>query len=478
VPELELPANGWRPRPPQMPLWSYLEGGGRRAILHAHRRFGKDEIALHRTSCAAHERIGTYWHLCPEASQIRKAIWEAVNPHTGRRRIDEAFPHELRETTRENEMFIRFKSGSTWQAVGSDNYQSLVGTPPVGLVFSEWAKAHPGAWAYLAPILVENGGWMLAITTPEGRNHSHSMHKMAEKTPGWFSQIITIEDSIRMCNAAGVQPSVTLAEVEAQRAEYHALFGVEAGDALIQQEWWCSFEAAVLGAYYGKQLEQAERDGRICHLERVPGYPVNTAWDIGVDDPMAIWVFQVGPGWLHVLDYVEGSNQGFDFYCDWLAERGYVPEKNHRGEWWGADYVPHDAKVREAGAPGARTRIQSLFALGRNPVLVPDHKPMDRINAGRKLLAMPGTHFDVERCAIGLEMLRSYKQEWDVKNRVFRKAALHNFASHGADAWGHLAVVVEHPKVAAEKQRPQKIEVPPITVNDLLRQAKPQRTWV
>lgn len=449
-----------------MPLWSYLEGGGRRAIVHGHRRFGKDEVALHWTATAAHERIGTYWHMCPEAAQVRKSIWDAVNPHTGRRRIDEAFPVELRETTRENEMFIKFKSGSTWQAVGSDNYQSLVGTPPVGLVFSEWAKAHPAAWAYLAPILVENGGWMLAITTPEGRNHSYAMHKLAEKDPSWFSQIITIEDNIRMCREAGIKPPISLEDVEKQRAEYHMLFGVEAGDALIEQEWWCSFAAAILGAYWGKELQRAENAGRFCSIDRIPSVPVNTCWDIGVDDSMAIWVFQVGPGWIHIIDHIEASGHGFDFYCDWLDERGY------RG---GIDYVPHDARQREPGAPGARTRIQTLIALKRNPVVVPNHKLMDRVNAGRKLIKL--AHFDEERCDAGLTALKAYQQEWDQVNRVFRKTPKHNWASHSSDAWGYLAIAVGIPAELPPAGTQPKRGANDITVQDLLKSVKPQRAW-
>lgn len=476
MPLIEMPANGWRPRPHQMGLWNYFNdpvskkfnGTGKRAISICHRRWGKDEVALHLMGKASVTRPATYWHLLPEYEQGRKAIWNAVNPHTGRRRIDEAFPEEWRANYDDRGMLIRFKWGATWQVVGSDNYASLVGTPPAGIVLSEFAKSHPACWAYLAPILVENSGWALAITTPEGRNHAHSMFEMWRRQTGYFAEKQTIEDSIRHCEAAGVKPSVSLADVETQRLEYHALFGEEAGDALIEQEWFCSFAAAILGAYFGKQISAAEHAGRICPLDVIPGYPINTAWDIGIDDPMAIWVFQVGPGFLHVLDYIEGSNQGFDFYCDWLDARGY------RG---GNDYVPHDAKQREPGAPGARTRIQTLFALGRRPVLVPDHKPMDRINAGRRLLASPNTYFDEDRCSHGLEMLRSYKQEWDTKNRVFRKTAKHDFASHGADAWGHLAMAVEFPKVQAEKQKFTGVVPTPLTVNDLLRQARPQRVW-
>lgn len=471
-----MPPNGWTPRPYQRPLWDYFNdpatkrftGERKRAIAICHRRWGKDEIALNLIGKASVTRPGTYWHMLPEYEQARKAIWNAVNPHSGLRRIDEAFPKEWRANTDEQSMFIRFRWGATWQVIGSDNYKSLVGTPPVGIVLSEWAKAHPGAWAYLAPILVENRGWALKITTPEGRNHAKSTFDLWRDDPGALAVLQTVEDSLRYCREAGVEPPVTLEDVETQRREYAAIFGDEAGDALIQQEYYCSWSAALLGAYFGAAIDKAERQGRICGLDVIPGYPINTAWDIGVDDPMAIWVYQVGPGWLHIIDYVEGSNRGFDHYCGWLDDRGY------RG---GVDWVPHDAMVREAGAPGARTRIQTLFKLGRNPKLIPSHKPMDRINAGRRLLEAETTFLDEERCAVGLEMLRSYRQEWDEKNRVFRKTPLHNFASHGADAWGHLAVAVDFPKVRQPKEPLRRVEPKAITVNDLLRSQGPERRW-
>jgi hypothetical protein len=139
--KLVIPAC-WTPRPYQMPLWRYLERGGLRADVAAHRRWGKDEVALNWAAVAAQSKPGAYWHLLPEASQGRKAIWDAVNPHTGRRRIDEAFPKALRAATRDGDMMIRFNNGSTWQVCGSDNYNSLVGAPPVGVVFSEWALAN------------------------------------------------------------------------------------------------------------------------------------------------------------------------------------------------------------------------------------------------------------------------------------------------------------------------------------------------
>ncbi len=124
--------NNWAPRRDQLKLWSYLERGGKRAVECAHRRWGKDDVALHWTAMAANDvghsgaigRVGTYWHMLPKANQARKAIWEAVNARTGKRRIDEAFPRELRSDTRETDMFIRFKNGSTFQIIGSDRYDA------------------------------------------------------------------------------------------------------------------------------------------------------------------------------------------------------------------------------------------------------------------------------------------------------------------------------------------------------------------
>src|SRR3546814_5036223 len=128
----------------------------------------------------------------PEYAQARKALWAAVNPHTGKRRIDEAFPQELRESTNEQEMFIRFKSGSTWQLVGSDRYNSLVGAGVAGVTFSEFALANPSAWGYIRPMLEENDGWATFITTPRGRNHAKALFDMATKDMDsggrWFAE--------------------------------------------------------------------------------------------------------------------------------------------------------------------------------------------------------------------------------------------------------------------------------------------------
>lgn len=426
---IRLPHNGWRPRDYQMPLWSFLERGGKRACAIWHRRSGKDELCLHWTAVAMHERPGSYWHMLPEYAQGRKAIWTAVNPHTKRRRIDEAFPLALRENTNEQEMFIRFKNGSTWQVIGSDRYDNLVGSSPAGLVSSEYAISHPSAWGYLAPILTENNGWAIFVTTPRGRNHAHAMYTERRDDPEWHVSLLTADDT-------GV---LSAEAIEGQRREYASLFGVDQGNALIDQEYFCSFEAAILGAYWGKEMALVEREGRICKVDIDRSLPIHKAWDIGIDDPMALWCFQVGPGVVNVVDYYESSGHGFDHYWDWCKERKY----------YGVDWVPHDAKVREVGAPGGRTRIESMIQLGFTPKLQPEAKLMDGINAGRKTL--PHCRFDAERCKKGLEHLREYKADWDEIARVFRKTPKHDQHSHGADAWRGLSMSWREPLPAEEE---------------------------
>lgn len=414
--KVRLP-NNWEPRWYQRPSWEAWEQGKKRSLLIWHRRAGKDDLALHKAAVAAHMRVATYWHMLPEYAQARKAIWNAVNPHSGIRRIDEAFPSELIESRNEQEMFIRFKCGSTWQVVGSDRYDSLVGTPPAGVVLSEWALANPSAWGYLAPILLENGGWADFITTPRGRNHVKSMLDMAKNDPNWFTETLTIDDTHAISREA----------VEQQRIEYHSIYGDDAGDALIEQEYWCSFESAIVGAYWGKELLKAERSGRICSVPVDERFPVHTAWDLGIGDSTAIWFWQAIGRELHIVDYYESSGHGLPHYADMKRAKGYG---------YGEDFVPHDAKVRELGT--GRTRIETMIELGLHPALVTNHRVEDGINGARQIL--PICFFDEQRTAKGLECLRQYRADWDDQKKVFTDKPRHDWTSHGADAWRYVAM--------------------------------------
>lgn len=441
---IRLP-NNWRPRPYQRPAWDYLERGGRHAELIWHRRSGKDEICLHRTAVAAFERQATYWHMLPEAAQARKAIWEAVNPHTGRRRIDEAFPHEIRGTTKDHEMMIRFKNGSTWQVVGSDNYNSLVGSPPVGVVFSEWALANPSARAYLRPIFLENNGWQVYITTPRGKNHAYNTYRAALKEPGAFAQVLSAHDT----------GTLTPEQLAAERSAYINDFGLDQGDALFEQEYECSFDAAVLGTYYARYINELERRGHVCPVAHDPAFPVFTAWDIGRTDDTVIWFFQVIAGELRVIDYESANMQDVGHYAGRLIGKEVqidiienkvrvlygepIPDLAHRTAYRHEKlYLPHDAVAKTlASSKSTMEQLAAVFGVSKC-ALVPGLSLQDGIQAARAALGR--CYFDEERCADGLEALKLYRREWDDDKKTFKDKPLHDWCSHPADAFRYLAI--------------------------------------
>src|SRR5262245_40014574 len=420
---IRLP-NNWEPRPYQLPSWIAWEKGCKRQLLIWHRRAGKDDTQLHLTCFAAHQRIGNYWHCLPLYSQARKAIWEAINPLTGKRRINEAFPPEIRVRTNNSDMSIELACGSMWRVVGSDDPNTLVGAPPVGICFSEWALSNPAAWAYLAPILVENKGWASFITTVRGRNHVWDMLQLARSDPwsqdnpsGWYSEVLTPKET-----------GFDLDLVEKQRHEYHKIFGEETGDALIEQEYWCSFDAAVLGSYYGKVLAMLDRAGRITDVPYDPELPVHTAWDLGKGANMFVWLWQIYHDEVRIIGEIEGAHD--DTIPDICAKLDRLPYR------WGLDWVPHDARVKELGT--GKTRVETLAALKRKPQLVPAHKVEDGISAARLMTAH--CWIDAARCPRGLRFLRLYRADWDTDRKVFRNEPFHDESSHAADGYRYIAM--------------------------------------
>jgi phage terminase large subunit len=415
---VQLP-NNWRPRWYQGSMWDYFMNGGKRGVAVCHRRWGKDDMALHLTAVKSQQRPGVYWHLLPEASQARKAIWTAVNPHTGIRRIDEAFPHALRESTNENEMFIRFKNGALWQVVGSDNYNSLVGSPPIGLVMSEWALANPAAWAYLRPILLENGGWAFFIYTARGRNHGHKTWVLSQTETDWYGVRQTARDT----------DVFTPEQLDGELREYISDYGEEDGTALFEQEYLCSFDAAVIGAYYARALARLDQQGRITSVPYDPNYPVFTAWDLGIDDATAVWFAQpIGREW-RIIDYYEARNRALtDIARDLLTTKPYVYAKH---------WAPHDIEAREL--THAKTRREVIESLGLRPIYPGAQRDAsERINAVRMFLSK--CVFDAVKCEKGLQALRHYRVDYDEKNKTPRKTPKHDWSSHASDAFGELAM--------------------------------------
>lgn len=375
----------------------------------------------------AHERVATYWHMLPEAAQARKAIWEAVNPHTGKRRIDEAFHPKLRALTREQEMYIKFSNGSTWQVVGSDNYDSLVGSPPAGVVFSEYALANPSAWNMLRPILAENKGWAAFISTPRGPNHLEDLYTMAKRDDGWFAELLTADHT-------GVIDQETLRQ---ERKELMANHGAH-GEAIFQQEYYCSFQAAIIGAFYGQEMEAVEKEKRIVKNLYDEALTVGTAWDLGMSDHTVIWFYQQDGFSVRLIDYYAASGFGLDHYAGILHARGYSPG-NPKGYKYGRHILPHDTVARDMST--GKTRVDTLRGLGVDPYICPKIRDEDYINAARRMF--PKCWFDQDKTAEGRKALKQYRREWDDERKVFYDRARHDWASHPADAFSYLAVGID-----------------------------------
>jgi len=430
-----FPHRGWLPRAHQMRLWSHLQSGGRRAMAVWHRRAGKDEICLHHASVSMMKRRGNYWHCLPEFQQGRKSIWHAVNAHSGRRRIDEAFPEAMRETVNDNEMFIRYRNGSTWQVIGSDRYDATVGSGAAGITFSEWALANPSAWGYFRPMLEENNGWAAFITTPRGRNHAHALYQHAMKSPEWFCERLTAHDT----------GALTSTQLEEALTEYQALYGEDVGTAQFNQEYLCDWNAAILGAFYALEMARVRGEGRIAEIEALPDRPVHRAWDLGVKDDTAIWWYQAVGGQLFILDILVQSGVGVEWFRDEIERR-----KQTHGWLDGDDFVPHDAKIKEWGS--GRTRIETMQALGLNPILVPNASPEDGRNAVRRTLPLCVFHPRTE--AGGIDALEQYRREWDDEKKAFRASHVHDWTSHPADSFRYLALSWRRAPLKQTKERP------------------------
>tara|TARA_R110000868_G_scaffold241025_1_gene495607 strand:+ start:689 stop:2104 length:1416 start_codon:yes stop_codon:yes gene_type:complete len=427
--DIVLP-NNWSARVYQQPLWKYLVNGGKRAVVKWHRRSGKDDVFLHHVACSSHKRVGNYWYMLPEYSQARKSMWDAVNSHTGKRRIDEAFPTEIRKSTKEQEMMIHFHCGSTFQLVGSDNFNSLVGSPPVGLVFSEYALSNPSAWGYLMPILEENGGWAGFNSTPRGNNHFKNLCEFAAKEKGWFYDTKTADET-------GVFTEDQLQSILRQMQSTH---GDSFGKSLWQQEYYVSFDAAIPGSFWGDCLDLLQKRGHIsdlCVLDAVA--PVNTAWDLGFTDDTAIWFYQIIRGEIRVFDYHESTGKSIEFYADLLKQKAKDGKFTYGTHW-----LPHDARARTLAAGGKSIQQQLQDQKVGRIVIAKRLDHQEGIQAARA--TFPHCWFHVERCARGVEALRNYHREYDEERQAFSANPVHDWSSHAASAFRTLALSWKVPK--------------------------------
>lgn len=309
------------------------------------------------------------------------------------------------------------ENNSIFQIAGSDRPDSLRGGNSRLFVFSEWADQDPYAWDVVEPILRENDGIAVFNTTPKGDNHARALLEYAKDNPKWFVQLLTANDT-------GVFTPGELEHIERDITKRFEANGrsVEEARAYFEQEYMCSFSSPVVGSYYGAGIRKAENEGRITKVPYEVGVPVETFWDLGMDDSMTIWFLQVVGQELRMIDYYENSGEGLAFYIKKLQEKSYVYGKHH---------APHDIKVRELGT--GKSRLEVARKLGINFEVAPKLLVQEGIDASRSI--MNRCWFDSDKCSRGIMALKNYRKDWDEKNKVFRKTAKHDWSSHGADAF-------------------------------------------
>lgn len=437
---IRLP-NGFEPREYQEAPMRYMDAGGKRVITCWHRRGGKDLTALHQTCKEAHKRVGTYWHIFPTAEQGRKALWEGFTKD-GKRIMEQVFPAAIRKSPRaftsNGEMVVTLKCGSIWRLLGSDKME-VVGAGPVGVVFSEFALAKPSTWDLIRPMLRENDGWAWFPSTPRGKNHFHRLLEMARRDPSWFVDVKTLADT------RAYDPERTVAEER----------GSGMPEELIQQEYFCDFNAANVGSFYGVLLTALDVRGGLAAFES-SGEDVFTSWDLGRADDTAIWWWRIGPQGVDVLDHYASHGDDLGHYFAVLDSRAARHGWRYRKHW-----LPHDARAKTL-ATRLSVQDQFLTRYGAAAVAIgPELSLKDGIAASRWLLQQPlRIHSRCSSVATpkdcdGVEALRSYHREWDDERKCFRETPVHDWSSHTADAFRYLACVVKVSELLTRKEAPR-----------------------
>lgn len=360
---------------------------------------------------AALTKVGLYLYCLPTYNQGRKVLWDGILS-SGERFLS-FIPSELIANKNNAEMKLTLINGSIIQVVGSDTAaQTLVGTNPQGIVFSEWSRSEPGSYTFLRPALVYNNGWVIFASTPFGKNHMYEMDQIARHNPKeWFSSIKTIVDT-------GV---IALEDIEKEKAE-----GLISDD-LIQQEYFGSYEAGAEGSYYAKYVQKMLLDGRMGEVPWEPSFKVHTAWDLGVHDKTTIIMFQVIGQIIRIIDYYENCDKGLDHYVKVLQEKPYL---------WGNHFAPHDIAVRELST--GLSRIELARRMGINFKVLPNIPVEDGIELVK--ITFSKLWIDGIKCAKLIKALENYRREWDPKKKVYHQRALHDDASHACDCARYLCM--------------------------------------
>ena len=406
----------YKPRPLQREIHASLR---RWNLLVCHRRFGKTVFAINeliKQAAKCDKKMPRYAYVAPYYKQAKQIAWDYLKDFT--RPIPGI-------KINESELRVDFPWGARIQLFGADSPDSMRGLYLDGVVLDEYADMSPRIFSeVIRPALSDREGGAIFIGSAKGGTPFYDLWERVKDDPDWFVKVYPASET-------KVIPEVELADAKKimDEDEYN-------------QEYECSWTASIKGAYYGKQLAEAQEQDRIGKVPYDPRLPVQTAWDLGVGDSTAIWFFQVLGQEVRIIDYHEDSGEGLPYYAKILDQRGYK---------YGDHWAPHDIQVRELGS--GKSRIETAKMLGIQFRIVPNLSIDDGINAVRNTI--PRCWIDAKKCELGLQALRNYRKEYDDRRQEYKPRPLHDWSSHAADAFRYLAVGLKDKQKAKSTPQPK-----------------------
>ena len=395
---------------PRSPFLPFHDRDKRWTCILAHRRAGKTVATvadLLTCALATSKKNARYAYIAPYHAQAKAIAWDYLK----------RFSQGVSVKVIESELQIELPNGSRVRLYGADNPDSLRGLYLDGVVLDEYGDMRPNVWGeIIRPLLADRKGWAVFIGTPRGKNHFWEIHKQAQ-SDDWLSLTLRASET-DLIDAA------ELADAKSQMtAEQYA------------QEFECEFEVPALGAIYAREMAQCKNDKRIGDVPYDTAVLVDTAWDLGIGDSTAIWFYQTIRNEVHVIDYYENNGQPITHYLSKLASKPYH---------YGKHNVPHDAEGRELGT--GKSIADLMKAANYYPTIVPKLSVEAGINAVRVMFSR--FYFDEEKCKDGLDCLMNYRRAFNSRLGEFKDEVVHDWASHGADAFRYLAVA------HSEQQKP------------------------
>jgi phage terminase large subunit len=374
------------------------------SVIVAHRRAGKTVACIRdllTRALATKKTAARFAYIAPYYSQAKQTAWDYLK----------LYSRDLAAKVSESELSVELFNGSRIRLYGADNPDALRGIYLDGCVMDEFADMRPSVWGeIIRPLLADRKGWAVFIGTPKGRNAFFELYQSAKDDPDWFALVLRASET-------GLIDAAELADAKKAMS-----------DSQYEQEFECSFEAAIIGSVYGKDITRARSAGRIGRVPWEPSKLVFTAFDIGYGDSTAIWFWQVMGNEPRFIDFYESNGEPITHYLGVLKRKEY----NYDTLW-----LPHDAETNGKFATG-KSIAEIVRENGFKVRIAPNLSLEEGINQGRLLLAR--ALIDEKLCNAGIEALASYR--WDYNERLdeLKSIPVHDWASHASDAWRYAAV--------------------------------------